>query len=57
MDETSRRVFKWQLTYDCYYLLKGPVADAMDAPQPSRLIVQPFVEDDDDGEVFSAFPF
>jgi hypothetical protein len=29
----------------------------MDAPQPSRLIVQPFVEDDEDGEVFSAFPF
>jgi hypothetical protein len=26
-----------------YYLLKGPVADATDAPQPWRLIVQPCV--------------
>jgi hypothetical protein len=42
-----------------FFLLKGPVADATDAPQPWRLIVQPYEEDDedDDGEVFSAFTF
>jgi hypothetical protein len=36
-----------------YFLLKGPAADATDAPQPWRLIVQPYDEDD---EVFSALP-
>jgi hypothetical protein len=36
------------------FLLKGPVADATDPPQ---LIVQPYEEDDEDDEVFSAFPF
>ena len=35
-------------------LSKGPAADATDAPQPWRLIVQPCDEDD---EVFPAFPF
>jgi hypothetical protein len=30
-----------------FYLLKGPAADATDAPQPWRLIVQPCDEDDD----------
>jgi hypothetical protein len=33
---------------------EGPAADATDAPQPLRLIVQPCDEDD---EVFSVFPF
>jgi hypothetical protein len=37
-----------------FCLLKGPSADATDAPQPSRLIVQPYEKD---GEVFSVFPF
>jgi hypothetical protein len=37
-----------------FFLLKGPVENARDAPQPGRLIVQPCDEDD---EVFSAFPF
>jgi hypothetical protein len=32
---------------------KGPAADATEAQQPWRLIVQPYKEDD----VFSAFPF
>jgi hypothetical protein len=36
------------------FLLKDPAADATDAPQPWRLIVQPYEEDD---EGFSAFPF
>jgi hypothetical protein len=36
-----------------FYLLKGPAADATDAPRPWRLIVQPCDKD----EVFSAFPF
>jgi hypothetical protein len=41
-----------------FYLLKGPAADATDAPQPWRLIVQPCDEDeDDDDDVFSAFSF
>jgi hypothetical protein len=39
-----------------FFLLKGPVADATDAPQPWRLIVQPYEEDGEDDEVFSAFP-
>jgi hypothetical protein len=40
------------------FLLKGPAADATDAPQPWRLIVQPYDEDDDDdNEVFSVFQF
>ena len=37
-----------------FFLLKGPVADATDAPQPGRLIVQRY-EEDDDG--FSTSPF
>jgi hypothetical protein len=37
-----------------FYLLKGPAADATDAPQPWRFIGQPYEEDD---EVFSDFPF
>jgi hypothetical protein len=38
--------------------LKGPAADAADAPQPLRLIVQPYEEDDEDDAVFFyAFPF
>ena len=36
-----------------FFLLKGPAADATDAPQPSRLIVQPYEEDED----FSVFLF
>jgi hypothetical protein len=39
------------------FLLKGPAADATDAPQPWRLIVQPYEEYDEDDEVFSAFLF
>jgi hypothetical protein len=38
-----------------FYLLKGPAADATDAQQPWRPIVQPYEEDDKDDEVFSAF--
>jgi hypothetical protein len=40
-----------------FILLKGPVADATDAPQLWGLIVQPYEEDDEDDAVFSAFPF
>jgi hypothetical protein len=40
-----------------FFLLQGPAADATDAPQPLRLFVQPYEEDDEDGEVFYAFPF
>jgi hypothetical protein len=29
-----------------FFVVKGPAADATDAPQPSRLIVQPYDEDD-----------
>jgi hypothetical protein len=29
------------------FLLKGPVADATEAPQPWRFIVQPYEEDED----------
>jgi hypothetical protein len=36
------------------FLLKGPAADATDSPQPWRLIVQPFDEDD---EVLLLFHF
>jgi hypothetical protein len=36
------------------FLLKGPVADATDAPQPWRLIVQSC---DENYEGFSAFKF
>jgi hypothetical protein len=43
--------------YFLIYLLKDPAADATDAPQPWRLIVQPYEEDDEDDEVFPAFPF
>jgi hypothetical protein len=44
---------KWQAYYYYYYyLLKGPVADATDAPQPWRLIVQPYEEDDENDGVF-----
>jgi hypothetical protein len=38
-----------------HFLLKGPAAEATDAPQHWRLIVQPCEEDDD--EVSPAFPF
>jgi hypothetical protein len=37
-----------------FLLLKGTAVDTTDAPQPSRLIVQPYEEDN---EFFSAFPF
>jgi hypothetical protein len=37
------------------FLLKGPAADATDAPQPWRLIVQLYKKDNN--EAFSAFPF
>jgi hypothetical protein len=30
-----------------FFLLKGSPADATDAPQPWRLIVQPYEEDDE----------
>jgi hypothetical protein len=43
-----------QIIIFLFYLLEGPVADATDAPQPWRLIVQDYEEDD---EIFSAFPF
>ena len=39
----------------CLLLLKGPAADAMDAPQPRRLIVQ--LNEEDDDEVLYAFRF
>jgi hypothetical protein len=35
-----------------FFVAKGPAADATDAPQPWRLIVQPYEEDDNDDEVF-----
>jgi hypothetical protein len=35
-----------------FFLLKGPAADATNAPQSWRLIVQPCDEDDEDDEVF-----
>jgi hypothetical protein len=38
-----------------FFLIKGPAADATDAPQPWRLIVQPYEEDDE--VLFSVFPF
>ena len=50
---------KWNLdevTLEQYFfnfLLKGPVADAADKPQPWRLTVQPY--DEDDNEVFFCF--
>jgi hypothetical protein len=31
-----------------FLAVKGPAADATDALQPSRLIVQPYDEDEDD---------
>ena len=40
-----------------FFLLEGPAADATDALQPWRLIVQPYEEDDNDDDVFFAFPF
>jgi hypothetical protein len=43
----------WNVTV---FLLKGPAADATDAPQPWRLIVHPCEKDDEDN-FFSAFPF
>jgi hypothetical protein len=36
--------------------LKGLAADATDAPQPSRLIVQSY-EEDEDNKVFMLFRF
>jgi hypothetical protein len=43
---------KWEI-----FLLKGPAADATDAPKPWRLIVQLCEKDDEDDAVFYAFPF
>jgi hypothetical protein len=37
------------------FVVKGPAAEATDAPHPWRLIVQPCDEDDEYDEVF--FPF
>jgi hypothetical protein len=42
------------LTSRPLFLLKGLVADVTNSPQPRRLIVQPYEEDDG---IFSAFPF
>jgi hypothetical protein len=42
------------ITTTFFYLLKGPTADATDAPQPWRLIVQSYEKDD---EVFLFFHF
>ena len=43
--------------YEVFVLLKGPVADATDLPQPWRLTVQPYEEGHEDHEDFSAFQF
>jgi hypothetical protein len=43
----EQRLFK--ILFFCvvlFFLLKGPLADATDAPQPRRLIVQPYKEDE-----------
>ena len=39
------------------FVLKSPAADATDAPQPWRLIVQPYEEDDEDDRFFLRFHF